>query len=161
MGIGGKATKELHQLVQNEKEYVATVRLGMESETDDEEGGKTSVSDIPVGREAVDAAVKKFIGNIEQTPPVYSALKIKGVSAYARVRRGEDVVMKPRIIEIKSIDVISYAWPDIVLRVVTGPGVYIRALARDIGRALGTGAYLANLERTRVGQFTKEQCIIL
>ena len=94
-----------------------------------------------------------------QTPPVYSALKIKGKAAYEYARAGKEVTMKPREVTIKEIEVIAYAWPDVTLRVVTGPGVYIRALARDLGRALGVGGYLADLERTRVGEFTKDKAV--
>lgn len=177
VGIGAKATKKLSAIVAKEKEYVAVIRLGEESDTDDAEGPikKFSISPPSVAsgdlrqasnsqflipaRKNIDAAVKLFVGKITQVPPIYSALKIKGAAAYARARRGEKIKMKSRAVEIKEIEILSYAWPDITLRVVTGPGVYIRALARDVGRALGTGAYLASLERTRVGKFTKENAV--
>lgn len=164
VGIGARATKELHAAAGSEKEYVAVVRLGMTSATDDGEGPKQehliSNGEFPK-REDVKKIMHRFMGIIRQIPPAYSALKIQGVPAYARARRGEKMKMEPRTVEIKAIEILSYVWPDITLRVITGPGVYIRALARDIGGALHIGAYLADLERTRVGSYTKEQCLIL
>lgn len=162
IGVGRAATRQLATIVQHDKEYLTVVRLGITSSTDDEEGKKTihAVDTIPA-REAVDAATKSFAHAIMQVPPVYSALKIKGKPAYAYAREGKQLTMQPRLVIIKKIEILSYAFPDICLRVVTGAGVYIRSLARDIGKALGTGAYMADLERTRVGDFTKEQCVAL
>ena len=94
------------------------------------------------------------MGTIQQTPPVYSAIKVNGREAYKRTRSGEQLLMKPRPVLIKSIYLESYVWPHLNLRIVTGPGAYIRSLARDIGDALGTGGYLSGLIRTRVGQWT-------
>ncbi len=164
IGIGAEATKQLHTVVQSEKEYMAVMRLGMISATDDGEGPLQKIlmtNNHYPKQQDIEEIISRFMGKIEQTPPAYSALKMQGMPAYARVRRGEQIIMKPRTVEIKELEIISYAWPDIALRVVTGPGVYIRALARDIGAALGCGAYLADLERTRVGQFTKEHCLVL
>jgi tRNA pseudouridine55 synthase len=159
LGVGREATKKLQSIVKSEKEYVAEVKLGEESSTDDEEGEKTAVkSAARPSEEAVRNALKNFVGEIEQTPPVYSAVKVRGKPAHRRVRRGEKVELEPRKVEIKSIELLEYKWPRLKIRAVTGPGVYIRALARDIGRHLGTGAYLSALERTRVGEFTKEKC---
>ena len=162
IGVGRTATRGLAAEVQKEKEYVTTVRLGVTSSTDDEEGKKTphAVSVIP-SREVVDTAVHKFVGEIMQVPPIYSALKIKGKPAYAYAREGKELEMKARPVTVKVMEVLSYDYPEIRVRVVTGAGVYIRSLARDIGAALGTGAYMADLERTRVGEFTKEKCIVL
>ncbi len=162
IGIGREATKQLQANGASEKEYIAVVRLGLESATDDAEGSLRlrRASNMPFPKRSdVYEAVSRFVGKIQQTPPIYSALKIKGKPAYAYARQGKDIAMKPRMVEIKNIEIIAYAWPDITVRVTAGPGVYIRALARDIGRALGTGAYLANLERTRVGAFTKEEAL--
>ena len=162
IGVGRAATRSLAVEVQKEKEYVTVVRLGVTSSTDDEEGEKTAhnIAVIP-SREAVEAAAQKFVGDIMQVPPIYSALKIKGKPAYAYARAGEDVAMAARPVIIKEIEVLSYEYPDIRVRAVTGAGVYIRSLARDIGAALGTGAYMADLERTRVGEYAKGQCIVL
>jgi len=156
MAIGRSATKKISEYVGKEKEYIADVRFGVESETDDEEGKKHRIKqpdNHKVKLEEVEKVIPKFIGIIEQVPPIYSALKIKGKSAYKYARKGEVVKMKSREIEIKEIEILDYKWPDLKLRVVTGPGVYIRALARDIGHDLRVGGYLAGLERTRVGEF--------
>ena len=106
-------------------------------------------------------AIKKFIGNIKQIPPIYSAIKVSGKEAYKFARKGEKPVLLEREAEIKEIEVLEYEWPYLELRAVTGPGVYIRALARDIGKELGTGAYLAALKRTRVGDFTADEALSL
>ncbi|MDE2099834.1 MAG: tRNA pseudouridine(55) synthase TruB [Patescibacteria group bacterium] len=155
-----EGTKLLNVPELKEKEYLADVRLGSYSSTDDEEGEKKPVVVIKAPeRTVVEDALNKFVGRIEQVPPVYSAVKIAGREAYKLARKGQEVEMRPRPAEVKKIELLSYAWPDLRLRVVTGPGVYIRALARDIGRELKTGAYLSGLERTRVGGFTKETAL--
>lgn len=162
VGIGPQFTKGLSTVVGKEKEYLAKIKLGYESATDDEEGEKTAVKpDLKPSLAEVAEKLPLFIGTILQTPPKISAIKIRGKAAYKRTRQGEDFEMVPRPIEIKEIRMISYAWPYITLRVITGPGAYIRALARDLGRELGTGAYLADLERVRVGEFTGETAIRL
>ena len=157
IGIGREATKKLGEIVAKEKEYLAVIRLGMTSTTDDEEGVKTATKyekDVKIRKSDVTAILAQFTGRIMQTPPAYSAIKIKGQKAYALARRGKTPALKPRPVEIKSIKLLSYRWPNLKLRVVTGPGVYIRALARDIGEHVGVGGYLADLVRTRVGDFT-------
>ncbi len=152
-----EGTKKLHEVVQGEKEYKATVRFGMTSTTDDEEGEKTIIKmkHVP-SEEEIRKVLNEFIGTIEQIPPAFSAIKIKGQEAYKLARKGMTPEMKPREARIFKIDLMEYLWPTMEVVVTTGPGVYIRALARDIGAKLGTGAYLADLERTRVGEFTKE-----
>lgn len=159
IGIG-KGTKRLAGVVNKEKEYVATIKLGEESSTDDAEGEKRAghVRHRPT-RQEVQAALKKFIGIILQIPPVVSAVKIGGERAYQLARQGRAVHLKPRPVKVHAIGLLGYSWPFLKLRVRTGPGAYIRALARDLGRELGTLGYLANLERTRVGEFTKEKAL--
>lgn len=156
VGIGRQATKRLSAEVAKEKEYVAEVRLGMTSTTDDEEGEKTTFPrphfELP-SETKVKEVIKRFIGERDQVPPTYSAIKVSGQEAYKRVRRGEKVIMKRRKVTIYSIEVLRYDYPLLRLKVVTGPGVYIRALARDIGQELGVGGYLSGLERTRVGEY--------
>lgn len=160
MGIGRESTKRLGEAVAHEKEYVAQVRLGAESRTGDEEGEKVPVPNPKIpSREELDTILKKFTGHILQVPPIYSALKVKGRTAYSYARAGEAVELAAREVEVKEIEVMSYAWPDISLRVVTGPGVYIRSLARDIGRELNVGGYLAALTRTRVGEYDRGKCM--
>lgn len=152
----GNGTKKLREIVGKEKEYIAVIKLGEESTTDDAEGEKRAGSSAtPPSRENIERALGNFVGEILQAPPAYSAVKILGQPAYARARKGEKVAPKTRKVTVKSIDLLEYAWPILKIRVVTGPGVYIRSLARDLGRKLGTLGYLADLERTRVGDFRK------
>lgn len=157
VGVGREYTKDLNTVVASDKEYIADVTLGQISTTDDAEGEKAIVNENkkPI-RADIDKAIQKFIGNIEQVPPVYSAIKIDGQEAYKRMRRGEDVQMKKRQIHIENIEIISYEYPQLKIRVVCGKGTYIRSLARDIGDVLNTGAYLSGLVRTRVGDFMLE-----
>lgn len=160
IGIGRAATKQLDTIVQKDKEYLAEVTFGITSSTDDEEGEKTEVAvkNAPT-REEVEEVLKKFIGEITQVPPIYSAIKIAGQEAYKRARRGEDIAMKGRPARIDEIEIIDYTWPKLEIRVTTGKGVYIRALARDIGEELRVGGYLSALKRTRVGDFYIEDAI--
>lgn len=162
VGIGKEATKRLSEVVKKEKEYLATIKLGEVSTTDDEEGKKrkVSISAIP-GTGAVYEVVSGFVGRTKQIPPRYSAVKVSGKEAYKLARKGEKFSLKPREVEIKKIEVLEYFWPYLKLRVVTGPGVYIRSLARDIGEKLNVGGYLSELERTRVGDFAKEKTMPL
>ena len=162
VGIGRQATKKLSEVVKKEKEYLATIRLGEESTTDDSEGEKRKVEVriIPL-EEEVKNAVMSFEGEILQTPPVYSAVKVGGKESYKRVRKGEEVKLEPRKVVIKKIEILNYKWPDLIIKVVTGPGAYIRSLARDIGKKLGVGGYLFNLERVRVGDFRKEKAFTI
>jgi len=149
----GSGTKKLNLIIKNEKEYEATIRLGMESTTDDEEGEKTInvVEELP--RKTIEESLKKFIGMTEQMPPIYSAVKYQGREAYKWTREGKTVELKPRLIEIKELEILEYQWPSLKIRVVTGPGVYIRGLARDLGRELAVGGYISALKRTRVGEY--------
>lgn len=158
VGIGRQATKKLKDIVGQEKEYLATIKLGVTSTTDDEEGEKRVVNEKKTPSiSEIKKTVEAFIGEIEQTPPVYSAVKIRGVEAYKRARRGERIKLEPRRVRIKQIEVLNYQYPNLRLKVLCGPGTYIRSLARDIGHKLATGGYLSDLERTRVGRFHKSQ----
>jgi len=161
VGIG-KATKMLSQFQKKEKEYLADIKLGMESSTDDEEGKKRKifVSKPPSLRE-IEKILKTFQGEILQTPPVFSAVKVGGKEAYKWARRGKIPKLKPRRVQIKKIEILNYQWPILSLKIITGPGVYIRSLARDLGKKLKTGGYLKNLERTRVGEFSKEKALTI
>lgn len=162
IGIGRGGTKKLKEIVGQEKEYIAKIKLGEISETDDEEGNKViqKISETPEIKKNKDI-IKSFTGKIKQVPPLYSAVKFEGKEAYKYARKGQKISLKPREVEIKSIKILNYSWPFLEIKVVTGPGVYIRSLARDIGERLGTGAYLAELERVRVGNFTKENSLTL
>lgn len=160
IAVGRDATKKIGEVVAKEKEYIADIYLGATSTTDDAEGELSvrKLEILPVTKE-IKTALGEFVGEISQTPPIYSALKIKGTPAYKLAREGRIEKMEPRKVLIKEIELLKYEWPALAIRVVTGPGVYIRALARDIGERLGSGAYLAGLERTRVGEFTGEKAL--
>lgn len=162
VGVGRQATKQLHSEALNEKEYVAEVTLGQSSSTDDAEGEKLSwpVSEYP-SEQNIRAALKRFIGTISQVPPAFSAIKRAGVPAYKLARRGQEVQLSARPALIREIELLSYHWPILRIRVVTGRGVYIRSLARDIGVSLGVGGFISQLERTRVGQFGLEDVVKL
>lgn len=160
VGIGRAATKRLHAAELDEKEYVVEITFGQSSATDDAEGEKTDwpVSQQP-SREKVQAALAGFVGTINQTPPAFSAIKRAGVPAYKLARRGQAVELEARPALIKEIELIGYDWPLLTLRVVTGRGVYIRSLARDIGAVLGVGGFVSQLERTRVGRFSRSEAM--
>lgn len=162
IGIGREATRELRAIVGEEKEYLAAIQLGAQSSTDDSEGAVLQ-RDVPTppAEEDVEKAVIRFQGTIRQVPPAYSAVHLHGVRAYQLARQGKTVALGEREVVVRTIKVVRYAWPRLELRVVTGPGVYIRSLARDIGYELGTGGYLLDLERTRVGKFTKQDALTL
>ncbi len=162
VGIGSQGTKALASLVANEKEYQALVRLGVSSTTDDGEGQKT---EMPMAKQPTKLEIvtilPKFIGIINQVPPIFSAIKVSGKRAYELARAGKAPELQSRPILIKELEIIDYTWPRLKIRVVTGPGAYIRALARDLGVALGGGAYLEGLVRTRVGSFAKSEAVSL
>lgn len=154
IGLGREATKNLNEIVKKEKEYIADIKLGLSSTTDDEEGQKiASLENHKIPKKEIIKALKNFIGTIDQLPPVYSAIKVKGQRAYKLARAGKSVELKSRPVEIKSLKILKYKFPDLKLKVVCGPGVYIRSLARDLGTSLSTKAYMSGLKRTRVGKF--------
>ncbi len=160
VGVGRAATKRLGEVAGTEKEYVTRVKLGWRSTTDDREGTKdeVQVSQIP-SEERVREALAGFAGVISQRPPIYSALKIGGRPAYKLARAKKKIDLSERQVEAKEIEMIKYEWPYVEIRLVTGPGFYVRSFARDLGEALGTGGYVEMLERTRVGAFTSEQAL--
>jgi tRNA pseudouridine55 synthase len=150
----GKATKRSDAVMGMPKQYEGVVRLGATSATDDAEGPIESHGGaMPATREAAQQVLQTFVGQIEQMPPAFSALKIDGRRACDRVRDGQTVELKPRLIRVDAIELLDFAPPDLRIRVDCGKGTYIRSLARDIGAALSTGGYLAELRRTRVGPF--------
>ncbi len=159
VGIGRDSTKKLHSDFFNEKEYVATIFLGKNSITDDEEGEKqiVDVEEVPNYKE-VKKSLQEFSGVFYQEPPFFSAVKIKGKESYKLARKGVFVELKKREVEVKDIKIIKYKYPFLKIKVVTGRGFYVRSLARDVGKKLKTGGYLYNLVRTRVGEFTIKNC---
>lgn len=161
VGIGRDATKKLGEVVGKDKEYVAEVKLGATTKTDDSEANEVlsqvGVKDIP-NIKKVKETLRKFEGLIWQTPPLYSAVKVKGKEAYKYARKGKEVELEPRKREVMVIEILEYKWPVLKLRVLTGKGVYIRSLARDIGVELGVGGYMKSLTRTGVGEFVLDGC---
>jgi len=150
----GKATTLVPRYMAAEKGYETTIDLSRLSTTDDL-GGELSdvaIAQIPT-RPAIDAAIARFVGTIQQTPPQYSAMRIGGRRAYEMAREGEVAPLQPRPVTIHAIDVLAYDWPSLTLRIRCGKGVYIRSLGRDLGAALGVGGVLTQLRRTRVGDF--------
>lgn len=160
----GRATKRIDELQAHTKEYTATLQLGATTASYDMEHPVDAT--YPTGhitRELIEATLPKFVGEIQQVPPAYSACKVNGDRAYKLMRKGRDVELKPKTLRIDEIELL---WFDpekmqMSIRVVCGKGTYIRALARDIGEALNSGAYLTALCRTRVGDIRIEDCIKL
>jgi tRNA pseudouridine55 synthase len=151
----GEATRLAEYLTGMDKTYEAAARLGAETDSGDPDGSMLATSEgwRDVSREALDAALAAFRGAIEQLPPSLSAKKVDGVPAHRRVRRGEEVTLHPQAVTVHEITVTAFAPPDVQLRVRCSSGTYVRALARDLGQALGVGAYLTALRRTAVGSF--------
>lgn len=157
----GKATKRIEELQSHTKEYIATLKLGATTPSFDKETEEDAVYPTEhITRELLDEALKKFLGSIEQVPPTYSAVKVNGKRAYEFARTGRDVELKAKTLVIDEIEVMSCNLPsEVVIRVVCSKGTYIRALARDIGQALGSGAYLTDLMRTRIGDYRLADCM--
>ncbi|MDH8701807.1 tRNA pseudouridine55 synthase [Dysgonomonadaceae bacterium PH5-43] len=155
----GKATKRIEEFQYQTKEYIATLKLGattpsfdLETEIDNEYPTEH------ITRELVEQTLPKFIGSIEQIPPAFSACKINGDRAYELARKGLEVNLKPKLLVIDEIETISHNDNELKIRVVCSKGTYIRALARDIGLALNSGAHLIALERTKIGDITLDNC---
>lgn len=150
----GSATRLTEYVQQMRKTYTTTIRLGARSDTDDAEGIITPTTSLqPPDRAAVEATLREFVGDIDQTPPTYSAAKVTGRRAYDLARKGETVELTPRRVRIHGITLIRYEYPALELEVLCGKGTYIRSLARDIGERLGCGGYVQVLRRTCVGPF--------
>lgn len=158
----GKATKRIEEFQGQTKEYTATLQLGATTASYDmEHEVNASFPTEHITRELINDTLPQFIGDIEQIPPTYSAVKVNGDRAYELRRAGEEVKLKPKHIHIDEIEVVDFDVEkmQLSLRVMCGKGTYIRALARDLGRALNSGAYLTALRRTRVGDFTIDKCL--
>ena len=158
----GKATKRIEELQAHTKEYVATLRLGATTPSFDLE--KPVDAEYPtehITREMVEETLNRFVGTIEQVPPVFSACKVNGSRAYDLARKGEEVELKAKTLVIDEMELLRCGLPEIVIRVVCSKGTYIRALARDIGVALQSGAHLTALRRTRIGAVRVEDCLKL
>lgn len=156
----GRATKSMSLLSTLDKVYEVKATLGATSDTGDGEG-RISVIDSPnqPKTQVVRASLESFIGDIEQTPPKYSAIKVDGVRAYKRARKGEDFKLESRKVKIYQIDEFKYKWPNLSFTTKVSSGTYIRSLVEDLGEALESGAYMSQLRRTKVGNYDINEAI--
>lgn len=157
----GEATKFSQDLLDADKTYEATMRLGIRTTTGDAEGEALDTRDVTCDEAAVQAALRQFVGDIVQVPPMYSALKRDGKPLYEYARAGQTVERAGRQVTIHALDLLACALPDVTFRVMCSKGTYVRTLAEDIGEALGCGAHLVALRRTGVGALTLEHAVTL
>ena len=156
----GKKTKEISQHQAAEKEYIATLKLGATTPSYDGETEETYFYPTKhISKELIISVCNQFIGEIEQLPPIFSAIKVKGKKLYESARKGNKVEIKPRIIRIYELEIINMDLPYIKLRVSCSKGTYIRSLAHDLGKAMNTGAWLCELQRTKIGSETIKNAI--
>lgn len=154
------ATKQVDQLMALEKEYVAVFEMGKQTDTDDVTG--SVINERPfahLGRQQVVAALEKYRGEFLQTPPAYSAVKVKGKRLYKLARQGKEIEAIPRRVTIYDLQMQSFALPDMTIKITCSRGTYIRALARDVGNDLGCGAFVRELRRTRIGDYRVEDAM--
>lgn len=158
----GPAVRLSEYVSASDKRYQAIVRLGSSTDTYDAEGEITeTTSPDQVTEEMFEDALLQFVGEIEQIPPPYSAIKVKGRKAYDMARQGEEVDLEPRIIQVHSLELLEWAPPEAVIDVYCSSGTYVRSLANDLGKALGCGAHLIGLRRTKSGRFTLRDSVPL
>lgn len=158
----GKATRVSQYLMSLDKEYTGTIKLGQVTNTQDAEGEVLETRPVPPLTEAeVLAAMKTFVGDQYQMPPMFAAIKIDGVPLYKMARKGEEVEREPRFIRIASFELTRFALPEIDFVVRCSKGTYVRTIAHDLGQKLGCGGHLSALRRTATGQFTISQCLTL
>ena len=153
----GKETKNIDLIQAKEKEYIATLKLGATTPSYDLETAENETfSTEHITAELVQNSMEKFLGEIDQIPPLFSAVKIEGKRAYEHARKGSDMVLAPKKITISELELVTFSKDEVVLRIVCSKGTYIRALARDLGNTLECGAYLVGLRRTRIGNMKVE-----
>ena len=156
----GKATRLIELVQEQPKSYQATFLLGRQSDTDDVTGTVTEVAGAPViARVEIESRLPAFVGRIEQVPPSYSAVHVDGRRAHELARAGQSVELTPRIVEVFHLEITRFTYPELELDINCGSGTYVRAIGRDIGRALGSGAVMSALVRTRVGPYRVEDAI--
>lgn len=156
----GPATRLVEYVQRMRKQYSATFLLGKTSDTEDIEGQVMELAEPPCpSRSEIEAALPAFIGEIEQRPPAYSALKVSGRRAYELARKGRQVELQPRQITVHDITASRYAYPELELQITCGSGTYVRSLGRDLAQTLGTGAVMSALERTAIGGFRVEDAV--
>jgi tRNA pseudouridine55 synthase len=157
----GPAVRLSEYVSASDKRYQAIIRLGATTDTFDEDGRVTSSQPVEISEELFATTLKKFIGEIEQVPPPYSAVKVDGRKAYDMARQGEEVELEPRIINVYNLDLLEWAPPEAVIDVYCSSGTYVRSLANDLGKELGCGAHLVGLRRTKSGRFTLRDAVPL
>ena len=158
----GPAVRLSEYVSASDKRYQATVRLGSTTDTYDAEGRITSSSSVDqISEEQFNTVLQQFVGEMEQIPPPYSAVKVKGQRAYDMARRGEEVDLQPRLIKVYSLEVLEWDPPEAVIDVYCSSGTYVRSLANDLGKLLGVGAHLVGLRRTKSGRFTLRDAVQL
>lgn len=157
--IGKEYTKKAGELSKQDKTYEVAMKLGATSSTGDPEGEITSVSDTRPTKKALTEALKRFMGQIEQVPPAFSAVKINGQRAYKLARAGKEVKIDPRKVTINRLELVDYNYPEVKLTADVSSGTYIRSLVEDIGGALGVGAYTITLRRTTIGAYNVTNAI--
>lgn len=160
VAVGRETTKKIQALVGLDKRYIAILRLGAESDTYDRDGKIIKSKRVqPIPEKRIESALKEFAGKQQQIPPMYSAKKIKGRKLYQLARQGITIERQPVDIEVFKISLLKYDFPILKIRVYCSSGTYIRALAHDIGKYLGCGAYLEELERVAVGKYNIDETI--
>lgn len=159
--VGKDYTRQADSFLKLDKQYILELTFGQTSTTDDGEGEKTPVSDRQPTLAQIKSALEGLTGEILQTPPIYSALKVGGQRAYKLARAGKPVVMTPRPVTVYSWEDIEYTYPNLTARVNVSSGTYIRSLARSLGVELGTGAYLSALQRTQIGEYSLSEATSL
>jgi tRNA pseudouridine55 synthase len=157
----GPAVRLSEYVSASDKRYQAIIRLGTTTDTYDADGRVTSSAPVNITEEQFETALKQFIGEIEQVPPPYSAVKVKGRKAYEMAREGEEVDLQPRKIQVYNLELLEWAPPEAVIDVYCSSGTYVRSLAHDLGLSLGCGAYLVGLRRTKSGRFTLRDAVPL
>jgi len=153
----GRTTRLVEYVQRMSKAYHSIFTLGASSDTDDAQGTLRTVSSADPGEAAVRRELAQLVGTLHQVPPAYSAAHVEGQRAYELARRGQEVQLEARSVQVHAITLLRYAYPEVEVEVECGKGTYIRSLARDLGTALGVGAYVSRLRRTRVGPFTPQQ----
>lgn len=157
----GQATRAVEFAENGEKEYIAGLRLGLVTNTQDTSGETLETHPVTADRKALEALLPRFTGPIQQIPPMYSAIKINGQKLYELARRGQEVARKPRSITIHALELLEGESADWTVRVRCSKGTYVRTLCHDLGRALGCGGCMSSLRRTRAGSFTLAQAVTM